>query len=76
MQHTFANNTVLNLTGAVYFPNQIVNFNNNGTTAPSGGCTQVIGRRVTIANNVTLRANCNGTGTEQVSFAGAANLIE
>jgi hypothetical protein len=76
VQHTFANNTVLNLTGAVYFPNQIVNFNNNGTTAPSGGCTQVIGRRVTIANNVTLRANCNGTGTEQVSFAGAASLIE
>jgi hypothetical protein len=76
VQQTFANNTVLNLTGAVYFPNQIVNFNNNGTTAPTGGCTQVIGRMVRIANNVTLRANCNGTGTETVNFAGAANLIE
>lgn len=72
----FANNTVLNLTGAVYFPNQIVNFNNNGTTAATGGCTQVIGRVVRLSNNVRLNANCNGTGVEQVNFAGAANLIE
>jgi hypothetical protein len=76
VQQTFANNTVLNLTGAVYFPNQIVNFNNNGTTAPTGGCTQVIGRMVRLANNVNIRANCNGTGTTAVNFAGAANLIE
>jgi len=72
----FANNTVLNLTGAVYFPNQIVNFNNNGTTAPTGGCTQVIGRMVRLANNVRLNSNCAGTGVEQVSFGGAASLVE
>lgn len=76
VQQTFSNNTILNLTGAVYFPNQIVNFNNNATTAPTGGCTQVIGRVVRLANNVNIRANCNGTGTNQVTFAGAANLIE
>ncbi len=73
---TFANNTVFNLTGAIYFPNQIINFNNNATTAVSGGCTQVIGRMVRISNNVHIRANCAGTGTESVTFGGTASLIE
>jgi hypothetical protein len=73
---TFSNNTVFNLTGAVYFPNQIVNFENNGTTAPTGGCTQVIGRVVRVSNNVSLRANCEGAGTTAMNFAGAAALLE
>jgi len=77
VQQTFSNNTVMDLTGAVYFPNQIVNFNNNGTTAPTGGCTQVIGRMVRLSNNVNLRANCNGTGTNQMAMnGGGASLIE
>lgn len=73
---TFSNNTSFNLTGAVYFPNQIINFENNGTTAPTGGCTQIIGRMVRLSNNVNIRANCEGTGTTSMTFAGGASLIE
>ncbi len=77
VQQTFSNNTIFDLTGAVYFPNQIINFNNNGTTAPTGGCTQVIGRMIRLSNNVSIRANCNGTGTSQMAVnGGGASLIE
>jgi hypothetical protein len=76
VQQTFSNNTIFNLTGAVYFPNQIINFENNGTMAPTGGCTQVVGRQVRLSNNVNIRANCNGTGTTAMNFAGGAALIE
>lgn len=77
VQQTFSNNTIFDLTGAIYFPNQIINFNNNATTAPTGGCTQVIGRMVRLSNNVNIRANCNGTGTSQMAVnGGGASLIE
>jgi len=63
---TFSNNTELNIKGAVYFPNQIIQFDNNGTTAPSG-CTQVIARIVRFSNNVQLDNSCNGTGTKPIA---------
>lgn len=72
----FSNNTVLNLTGALYFSNQILELDNNASTAPNGGCTQVIGRRVVLQNNVDLGANCAGTGTTPISIGGAVALNE
>lgn len=69
----FSNNTVLNITGAVYFPNQILEFDNNGTTAAQG-CTHVIGRMVRIMNNAMLKNDCDGTGVEPISAA--AQLVE
>lgn len=62
---TFANNTTLNIKGVVYFPNQIIEFDNNGSTTP-GGCTQVIGRIIRINNNVELDNNCDGTGVKPI----------
>jgi len=72
---TFSNNTVLNLTGAIYFPNQILNFDNNGTTSATG-CTQLVARQVQIMNNVALHNNCNGTGTRPINFGGSVALVE
>ena len=63
VKQTFSNNTILNIKGVVYFPNQIIEFNNNGATAP-GGCTQVIGRIIQVYNNVQLDKNCLGTGVQ------------
>ena len=60
---TFANNTSIQIIGAIYFPHQIINMENNGATAP-GGCTQVIGPKISIANNVNFGNNCDGTGVE------------
>jgi hypothetical protein len=69
----FSNNTVLNIQGAVYFPNQILEFANNGATTPLG-CTHVIGRMVRLMNNVELKNNCAGTGVKPLSPP--AQLVE
>ncbi|MBV8533986.1 MAG: hypothetical protein JO128_00255 [Alphaproteobacteria bacterium] len=70
----FSNNTILNLQGAVYFPNQIINFDNNASSAGSNGCTQIVGRMVQLANNVTLGANCNNAGTTPIGMGGNATV--
>jgi hypothetical protein len=61
----FSNNTTLNITGVIYFPNQIVQFDNNGSTG-SGGCTQVIGRIIRVGSNVELAKSCAGTGVKPI----------
>lgn len=73
---TFSNNTILNLTGAIYFPNQILQFDNNGTTNPNAGCTQLIARQIQLMNNVDLHANCAGAGTNPMTFGGSLALVE
>lgn len=75
VQQTFANNTQLNIKGAVYFPNQIVEFDNNAETA-AGGCTQIIGRMVHLSNNVNLESNCSGVGTTTIPVGFQAVQLE
>jgi hypothetical protein len=69
----FSNNAVLNISGAVYFPNQIVEFDNNGATTPQG-CTHVIGRIIRMMNNVELKNDCEDTGVKPISPP--AQLVE
>jgi hypothetical protein len=69
----FSNNTVMNIQGAVYFPNQILEFDNNGVTTAQG-CTHVIGRMVRMMNNVELKNNCEETGVKPISPP--AQLVE
>lgn len=69
----FSNNTILNIQGAVYFPNQILEFDNNGATTAQG-CTHVIGRMVRIMNNAELKNDCSGTGAKPLSPP--AQLVE
>jgi hypothetical protein len=69
----FSNNTVMNIQGAVYFPNQILEFDNNGVTTAQG-CTHVIGRMVRMMNNVELKNNCEDTGVKPISPP--AQLVE
>lgn len=75
VQQTFPNNAVMNIKGAVYFPNQIVEFDNNAETQP-GGCTQIIGRIIHLSNNVNLEENCSGAGTTPITVGGASTLAE
>ena len=72
----FSNNTILNITGAIYFPNQILNFDNNGSTAGNNGCTQIIARQVQLQNNVDLGVNCNGTGVLPIGGSATVALVE
>jgi hypothetical protein len=73
MLQKFSNNTILNIQGAVYFPNQILEFDNNGTTEAIG-CTHVIGRMVRMMNNVELKNDCEDTGVRPLSPP--AQLVE
>ncbi len=69
----FDNNVTLNIQGAIYFPNQILEVDNNGTTQPVG-CTQVIGRQLVIMNNVEMKNDCDDTGV--LSISPRALLVE
>lgn len=71
---TFENNVIMNIQGAIYFPNQIIEFENNGTTGATG-CTQVIGRIVRLSNNVFLDSTCEDTGVTEI-FVQQSWLVE
>lgn len=71
----FGNNASFNIKGAIYFPNQLIDFANSAEVAP-GGCTQIIGRMVTLANDVAIEANCTGVGVEPLLYASGVKLVE
>jgi hypothetical protein len=60
----------MSLTGAVYFPTQVVRWSgNNGPTAPS--CTQVIGDQVVFIGNATIQnTGCAEAGVQPVTIKG------
>lgn len=72
----FSNNAVLNIQGAIYFPNQILEIDNNGSTNPNGGCTHVIGRKIVLMNNARLSNNCEDTGVRTIGGSSSAQLVE
>lgn len=72
---TFSNNVIVNLTGAIYFPNQILQFSNNSTINTSI-CGQLIGRVVQMQNNANLKNTCGGTGVTPMTAGGAVTLVE
>lgn len=63
-----------NITGAVYFPKQEVEFQGNNTTG-GGGCTQIVADKVTFTGNSTLGYSCEGTGVRPINAARVA-LVE
>lgn len=73
---TFSNNTQLNVTGAIYFPNDAISFSNN-TQASSAGCTQIIGNTISLSNNVTIDdSQCTASvGATPIKFGGSP-LVE
>jgi Flp pilus assembly protein TadG len=72
---TFSNNVVVNLTGAVYFPNQTMLFSNN-STINTPVCGQLVARIVQMQNNANLKNACGGTGVVPVTAGGAVQLVE
>jgi hypothetical protein len=51
----------LNLTGALYFPNQKIDFSGG---ANAGGCTVLVGSVVEFSGNSDLQIECDSTGVE------------
>jgi Flp pilus assembly protein TadG len=63
----FGGGAVSQLEGAIYMPASDVTFTGN---SPSNGCTQVIGRTVTLTGGSSLGSNCgpsSGTGTSIIA---------
>src|SRR5581483_1130509 len=71
----FSNNAILNLTGAIYFPNQIVQFDNNSTINTTV-CGEIIARMIQLQNNAYLRNNCAGTGVLPIAGGSTPQLVE
>lgn len=74
VKQVFSNNAIFNITGAIYFPNQVVEMDNNATSNPNG-CSQVIGRQLIFQNNVNLPSSCTGTGVKPIG-AVTVSLVE
>ena len=63
----------LNVTGALYFPNQVVNY--SGGTNTTALCTQLIAYRINYTGGTTFKNSCSGTGVTGIGTA-ATTLVE
>ena len=64
-QHLINGTAGSTLQGAIYFPASQITFKGNSETVD--GCTQVIGRTVTLSGNSTLRSSCATSGTRPLT---------
>ena len=71
----FSNNAILNLTGAIYFPNQTVQFDNN-STINTAKCGQLVARIIQLQNNANLKNDCAGTGVLPITGGSTPQLVE
>lgn len=62
------------LTGAIYFPRQMVLFN-GGAAVSTSGCTQLLADQITFNGNANLAINCAGIGVRPAGGA-APKLVE
>jgi hypothetical protein len=63
-----------NITGAIYFPQQIVNYAGN---SPTGGpqCTQLIAWKINFTGTSNFQNNCTDVGVQKLSLTGG-KLVE
>jgi hypothetical protein len=70
---SFGGGASMNITGAIYFPSDTVQFQ-NGITNPSG-CTQLIAGIIQFQGGAQFSNNCAGTGTSAIG-GGPTTLVE
>ena len=63
----FGGGANMNITGAIYFPSETVQFN-NGISNPTG-CTQLIAGMIQFSGGAKFSNNCAGTGTSRSAAA-------
>jgi hypothetical protein len=71
----FNGGATMNITGALYFPNQTLYFT-GGATSGAGSCTQIVARIVEFNGNSGITNNCAGTGLNNISVPGVVRLVE
>jgi hypothetical protein len=67
-------NSSSQITGAIYFPSQEVDF--LGNFSGSNGCTQVVADKIYYTGSATFQTNCAGTGMASINVPGNVVLAE
>lgn len=70
----FSGGSTMNITGAIYFPEQTLKFS-GGTSTGGAQCTQLIAWKITFTGNAGFQNNCTGTGVRKLSLTGG-RLVE
>jgi hypothetical protein len=65
--------SVMNLTGALYFPTQTLDYGNGSNTTTT--CTQLDAWHIVFEGGATLKSNCSGTGTLPIGGS-SSKLVE
>jgi len=55
------------ITGAIYFPNQMICFNGNSAVSGAGKCTQIIARTLDFTGDSDVTFSCAGTGISPIA---------
>ena len=55
-----------NITGAIYFPNNAVQYAGGSSTGSQ--CTQLIADTISFTGGATFNSNCTGTGTQTINY--------
>jgi hypothetical protein len=63
--HKFGKTLRLDISGALYFPNQILEL--KSSLSGINGCAQALARVVRVENSVMLGSNCSGLGTRLIT---------
>ena len=71
----FNGNSSTQFDGAVYIPNQSVDFN-GGNVSATNVCTQVIARLILFSGNSNMSNNCTGVNQSDVQIPGNVKLVE
>ena len=73
-KNTINGNAASNITGAIYFPSQEVDFLGNFSGA--GGCTQVVADTIYYTGSATFSTNCANKGIKTIPVPGSVTLVE
>ncbi len=74
VDHTINGSAGSRLAGAVYLPSGSLGYSGNFTG--SGGCTQIVARRVEFTGNSTLDVDCTAAGTRRIAVRQTIALVE
>jgi hypothetical protein len=62
------------MTGALYFPTQMVTF--NGNFSGENGCLRMVARAIDLGGNANFDADCTGTGINDIPIPGPVRMVE
>ena len=71
----FNGGSTTNFTGALYFPNEDIEFT-GGNTSGGSTCTQIIAQKIKFSGNSVLNSTCTGLGTQAITISSGGQLVQ